>query len=224
MSWAALAWGGIDWTIFLVAVPVLLVSLVVHELAHGFVADLLGDDTARIAGRLSLNPLRHLDPFGSLVLLLTLVGSQGHFAFGWARPVPVDPSHFRSPRHGMMLVAAAGPGSNLGLALLAALAVRVAAPVSDVIAGVALLVFVMNLILALINVLPVPPLDGSRIVGGLLPRSAYGCWQGLDRYQMPLLLGLLAVVYLFPGVLSAYLEPVLRQATRLLLPPEFWLV
>ena len=164
-----------DLTVVLIAAPVLLASLTLHEVAHGFVANALGDPTARDAGRLTLNPLKHLDPLGTIVLLATL--STGEFLFGWAKPVPVDPRHFRSERTGMMLVGAAGPLTNLALAIVAGLAIRLVA--ADSVAYTVLVyVFILNMILALFNILPIPPLDGSKVLGGFLPAR---CLRDVER-------------------------------------------
>lgn len=207
-----------------VALPVLLVSLTAHELAHGLAADALGDPTPRAAGRLTLNPLRHLDLFGTLVLVLTLVGSGGRFLYGWAKPVPVNPLYFRSQQRGMMLVGAAGPLTNLCVALGAGLLVGATLPLSAVVADVFYIVFLLNTILAMINLLPVPPLDGSRVVGGLLPAKAYERWVSLDRYAMMILVALLAIVMLRPQVLAWYFMPVLRFLSHALLPVEYWIL
>ena len=147
-----------------------------HELAHGWVAWLLGDPTAKQHGRLSLNPLRHLDTWGTAMLFLTFLGSNGSFFFGWAKPVPIGPWHFKHPQRGMMLVGAAGPRRQPRMALRR----RSAWPGCSYPSAPALrsleainLTFALNIILAVFNLIPIPPLDGSRIVGGLLPAAAY---------------------------------------------------
>jgi Zn-dependent protease len=205
----------VDLTVIVIAAPVLLASLTLHEVAHGFAADALGDPTARSEGRLTLNPLKHLDPLGTLVLVVTL--SSGKFLFGWAKPVPVDPRHFRSERRGMMLVGAAGPIMNLALAIASGLAVRFCAPWSQTAALVFFYVFYLNMILALFNILPIPPLDGSRVLGGFLPPSAYEMWRGLDRFGNLAIIGLLAILYTQPGLFRGYVEPPLQFAARVLM-------
>jgi Zn-dependent protease len=178
-------------------VALAMVAIILHELAHGFAALALGDDTARRAGRLSLNPLRHVDPFGTVVLPGLLLASQlltvGRvmFMFGWARPVPVDASRFRDPRRMMALVAIAGPAMNLLLAFAAALLLRDPG-LSQGVAGALLSFVVVNLALALFNLLPVPPLDGGRIAVGVLPLRLARAWAGLERYGILIVLALIA--------------------------------
>lgn len=179
----------------------LVIAIVFHEVAHGWVARALGDPTAARLGRLTLNPIKHVDPIGTvgLPLLLAVTGAP---VFGWAKPVPVVASRLRSPRWHMMLVALAGPGVNLLLALVAALGL--AALVGSGSAGdggaaafVArnLLNFLLiNVFLAIFNLIPLPPFDGGHVVEGLLPRSAVPAWQKLARVGFPLLIVLLLVV------------------------------
>jgi Zn-dependent protease len=207
---------GISLDIILI-LPVLLVSLVAHEYMHGLVADALGDPTPRAYGRLTLNPLKHLDPFGTLVLVITAFS--GQVLFGWAKPVPINPSAFRSPQRGMMLVGAAGPLTNFALAVGAALIMRAIGPYGSSAALTMLWrVYVLNLFLAALNLIPIPPLDGSRVLGGLLPRAFYLRWVALDRYGNYLFLGLFFIILARPGTLSALFEPLLRGVARLLLP------
>lgn len=179
----------------------LVIAIVFHEVAHGWVARAFGDPTAARLGRLTLNPIKHVDPIGTvgLPLLLAVTGAP---VFGWAKPVPVVASRLRSPRWHMMLVALAGPGVNLLLALVAALGL--AALVGSGSAGdggaaafVArnLLNFLLiNVFLAIFNLIPLPPFDGGHVVEGLLPRSAVPAWQKLARVGFPLLIVLLLVV------------------------------
>ncbi|MCL6522273.1 MAG: site-2 protease family protein [Firmicutes bacterium] len=151
--------GGIGWQAMLLATPGLLLGLVLHELAHAWTADRLGDPTARLAGRLTLNPLAHLDPLGTVLLLL--------FGFGWARPTPVEPANLRSPRRDDVLVTAAGPLANLGLAFAALLALRALPGLGASGASALWTVAAVNVYLAVFNLLPVPPLDGSHLLFGL---------------------------------------------------------
>lgn len=196
---------------FLVTLPILLASLVLHELAHGGVAAALGDPTARLHGRLTLNPLRHLDPMGTGMLVLT---SLAGFPFGWAKPVPVDPSAFRHPQRDMMLVGAAGPLTNLALAVAAALTLRLSQVTSGLFSEVLLRVFVLNIILTALNLLPVPPLDGSRVLGGLLPPRLHAAWVSLDRYAPYGFLLVLVVLWSRPD----FFTKVIAVAVRVLLP------
>lgn len=203
--------------IVLLTVPVLM-AVTFHEVAHGYVANWLGDPTARLAGRLTLNPLKHLDVLGVLAFVLTRM-------IGWAKPVPVDPRYFRDPPRGMMLVALAGPAMNVLLAVLCALAVaglerasvglmpgsltyRLIEPVYYMCgAGVTI-----NLALALFNLLPVPPLDGSNILAGFLPPRLAMRYMSLGRWGFIFLL-LLAVT----GVLGMILQPPVAYLANLLL-------
>lgn len=181
---------------------VMVVAFTIHELAHAVVADRLGDPTPRRMGRLTLNPVAHLHPIGSLMLLLV--------GFGWAKPVLVNPLNLRGDRHAAMaLVAAAGPLSNVALALLAVLPLRLVAPGS--VAGAFLAEFVfINLALAFFNIIPIPPLDGFKVLlGGLPPRAAEQL-QPLEQFGFILVI---AVVYGVPGFTSML---VVRPALALL--------
>ncbi len=171
----------------LLEMAAILLCLTVHETCHGLAAYALGDSTARRAHRLSLNPLRHIDWFG-LLLMFTA-------GFGWAKPVPVDPRYFRNPKGGMALTALAGPVSNLVLAFLALLAGKlVALRVPAGVAGSLLFFFLVYLLaplsvgLGVFNLLPIPPLDGSKVVGAFLPDRAYFTLMRYERYGMAVLL------------------------------------
>ena len=202
----------------------LVIAIVFHEVAHGYVANLLGDPTARERGRLSLNPLRHVDPVGTIILpgILALAHAP---VFGWAKPVPVIAERLRYPRRDMMLVAAAGPATNLLLALVGAvllgLLVRVyagvasPAPVAGFIALNLYNFLLINIFLALFNLIPIPPFDGSHIVEGLLPSRLADLYGRLRRFGFMLVLVLLIVLpSLFPGF-----DPV----GKVVRPPVEWL-
>jgi Zn-dependent protease len=199
-----------------VVLPLLLVSLVLHELAHGWTAALLGDPTAREQGRLSWNPLRQLDPWGTAILVLTFIGSGGTFFFGWARPVPISPWRFRDPQRGMMAVGAAGPAANVALALLAAAGVWLTYASWPMLGDVFTLAFVLNVVLATLNLVPIPPLDGSRVVGGLLPRSVWPRWMSLDRFGNLVFIVLFIFLVSSPGLFAATIGRVLDWAVGLL--------
>ena len=201
---------------FVTVLPLLLVSLVAHELAHGWVALHLGDDTARAQGRLSFNPLRQLDLWGTVVLVVTFVGSGGSFLFGWARPVPISPWRFKDPQRGMALVGAAGPAANVVLASASAAGVWITYRSVPFLAQVFALAFALNVILALLNLLPIPPLDGSRVLGGLLPRAAWQTWMKLDRFGNFVFLAFIVLLVGFPGAFQATLGAALDWAWRLL--------
>lgn len=186
-------------TISVWILPVLF-AVTFHEASHGFVANLLGDDTARRLGRVTFNPLKHVDPFGTVILpALLLLGSGGRFMFGFAKPVPVNFARLNSPRRDMVLVAAAGPGANLILALLSGIALTsvTALPPTAVEWTAQNLVnsVWINLLLAVFNMLPVPPLDGGRVAVGLLPDALARPLARLERVGILIILG---VVFLLP--------------------------
>ena len=201
---------------FLIISPLLLISLVLHELAHGWVAWKLGDPTAKVHGRLTLNPIKHLDMWGTVALVVTFVGSGGNFFFGWAKPVPVDPRHFKDPQRGMMLVGAAGPAANFAVALIAAGLVWLTYTWSLFAAQTLALAFVLNVVLGVINLIPIPPLDGSRVIGGFLPRDLYVRWVDLDRYGNYVFMGLLVIMLAAPQVFETTIGRVLDWAYLLL--------
>ncbi len=189
----------------------LIPSVILHEIAHGVVALRLGDDTAQRAGRLTLNPVKHIDPFGTL-LLPALLALSGLGVIGYAKPVPVNVARLRHPRNDSVYVALAGPGTNIALSVLAALVYRAFEPAGT--AGDAVLLFgIVNVILAAFNLIPLPPLDGSALVERVLPRSLWPQYMRLRKYSMLLVL---AVVLLIPGSLSGLFDWAIDQWERLL--------
>ncbi len=209
-------------TLFLAAtliIPMIL-AIVFHEVAHGWTARALGDPTAAEQNRLSLNPLRHVDPFGTVILPGLLALAKGPI-FGWAKPVPVDKMRLRNPRFGMMLVAIAGPGINLAMAgvsavvlglLLAQIAPSSATPF--LVANLTNFITI-NIFLALFNLLPIPPFDGSHIVEGLLPPKLGRAYARLHKWGLLAMIGLIVVLpWLVPGF-----DPV----GKLVVPPVQWL-
>lgn len=172
----------------LLSVPPILLALTVHEFAHGWVADKKGDPTARYAGRLTLNPLSHLDPFGTLMFLLA--------GFGWAKPVPVDPRYLRRPKQDMLWISLAGPAANVLCAFAVGLVLRAtrlspAASQSESLLSILYMTVFFNLVLAMFNLIPIPPLDGSKILMGLLPPSQEYRFRALERYGFAILMGLI---------------------------------
>jgi Zn-dependent protease len=181
-------------------------AITVHEVAHGWAAKKLGDNTAAMLGRLTLNPIKHIDPIGTLLIpgLLLLTGTG--FIFGWAKPVPVDGRNFKNPLHDMAIVAIAGPASNLLMAIAWALIARIGVIVNTEFVSLPLINMGMagisiNLVLCLLNLLPIPPLDGSRVLTGILPHRLAWQYNQLERYGFIILL-----VLLYTGILNTILE------------------
>jgi len=193
-------------------VLILFFSVIIHEVAHGYAALTLGDPTARQAGRLTLNPIKHMDPWGTVVLPLFLILIRSPFLVGWARPVPVNPLLMRDPKKGMMLVGAAGPLANIALILLSALALR-SMPFSapPILFDLLKYCCAINIILALFNLVPVPPLDGSKVVAGILPPKMRAAYVGLERYGIFIIIGLL-----YLGLLDQVIIPLYRTIFYLL--------
>ncbi len=192
--------GGPIYTIASWLVP-LVIAIVAHEVAHGLAARALGDTTAARMGRLTLNPLKHVDPVGTVALPLLLAVAQLP-VFGWAKPVPVRPGRLRRPRLDMMLVALAGPGMNIVLALAATVTIGAAVAVHGGVPGGGTARFVIdnlfhflliNVFLGVFNLIPLPPFDGGHVVEGLLPRGAVPAWRRIGRYAIVVLLALLVV-------------------------------
>ncbi|TQF77070.1 site-2 protease family protein [Elioraea sp. Yellowstone] len=216
------------WGIAVIA-PGALVAIILHEVAHGWAAHALGDPTAKLHGRLSLNPVRHVDPFGTIALPLMLFAFQMltigriEFLFGWAKPVPVDTRYFRRPRQDMALVAAAGPAMNLALAFaIAAMGHLVdlpPRPVGIFLAEMIIFAVQINLLLMLFNLIPVPPLDGGRILVGLLP---LGPARALARLEHAGIFIVLFGLFVVPAILRQAGIPS-DPIGQWLLPPLFWL-
>ncbi len=201
----------------IILAPPILLALTLHEFAHGYVAYRFGDPTAKDQGRLTLNPLKHLDPIGTLAFFIIKIG--------WAKPVPVNPNYFRNPRKDMLWVALAGPAVNFILAIISALLVKIiwfiaaSIPPSPLAAAIliplheVLMASVwINLVLCIFNFLPIPPLDGSKILAGLLPPDMARSYASVERYGFVIIL-LLA----FSGLLSKMILPVIAFARNILL-------
>jgi Zn-dependent protease len=201
----------------IIMVPPLLLALTAHEFAHGYVAFRLGDPTAQASGRLTLNPLKHLDPLGTIAFFV--------FRFGWAKPVPVNAAYFKNPQKDMLWVALAGPATNFILAVISALMTKTvmflyqSIPLSAL--GQAILVPLgstliasvwINLVLCVFNFLPIPPLDGSRILAGLLPPDLARSYASIERYGF-----ILVIILAVTGVLSKLILPLIDFANNLLL-------
>lgn len=204
-------------TNIIIMAPPLLLALTLHEYAHGYIAYRLGDPTAYNAGRLTLNPLSHLDPLGTIAFFF--------IKFGWAKPVPVNPNYFKNPRKDMLWVALAGPVTNLLLAVASAILLKVLAALATTLPYSAMLEAILvplyrmilasvwiNLVLCIFNFLPIPPLDGSRIVTGLLPEHMAQTYASFERYGFIVIL-----ILAFTGVLGSVISPIIRYTSSLLL-------
>jgi len=209
-----------------ISFAVLIPAIVFHEVSHGYVAYRLGDPTAKLRGRLSLNPIRHIDPFGTILLPLLMVAIFG-FGFGYAKPVPVNPAYFKDRRKGMFLTGIAGPSANLAMALGAGIAVRALGFVPstglDLVVGYAWLAFYyfayMNLVLMFFNLIPLPPLDGSRVLPLFLSDRALHTYHKIEQYGFFILFGILWLAPRFLGFdpfdayFNATVEPIARLFT-----------
>ncbi|MGH9070712.1 MAG: site-2 protease family protein [Acidimicrobiales bacterium] len=210
----------------------LIPSVILHEVSHGLVAYWFGDDTAKMAGRLTLNPIPHIDPLGS-VIMPAILAFGGFPVFGYAKPVPVDVSRLRSPRNQTVIVSLAGPAVNIILAVLAALALRIFLPVGyvdfahrygvlNLLAvlpiGWQLLFFfgLVNVYLAIFNLIPLPPLDGSAVLERLMPRAWWPAYLSIRRYTLPILfIVAILVVEVHPGALARVYQPAINLWGRL---------
>ncbi len=192
-------------------------AITLHEAAHGYAARHFGDPTAYQAGRISLNPMRHIDPIGTLLIpAVVLFASGGKFAFGWAKPVPVNFARLRHPKRDMFWVAAAGPGANLFMAVLWSLILKLIVTMpanyfTDPGLRMAQGGIIINIVLMVLNLVPLPPLDGGRIAVSLLPHRLAYQFARLEPYGMIILM-----VLLFTGILGAVMTPVMRAAFSIL--------
>lgn len=192
-------------TIF--SILILVFSVVIHEISHGYAALALGDPTAKLSGRLTLNPLKHIDPVGSI--LVPLITSLFGFTFGWAKPVPYNPYNLRKGKWGPALVAIAGPASNLVIALVFGLSIRfgyisLATPFGEI----ALLITLVNIVLAVFNMFPLPPLDGSKVLFAIIPYS----WRKLEEFLTRSQFLIIALIIFFGGSFVTFFVNILAKA------------
>ncbi len=200
-----------------VAIIPMVYAVVLHEIAHGWTAKQLGDDTAWSMGRLTLNPLKHIDPVGTIVVPIVLILLAG-FAFGWAKPVPVNFNRLHHPRRDSVLVAAAGPAANLVMALLWGLILKLVTLLPDSSSGFIYAIFYMalfgimvNIVLMVFNLIPLPPADGGRIATGLLPPRAGLALAKIEPYGLIIL-----VILLASGMIARIMQPVLQSVLKLI--------
>ncbi|MDQ1377834.1 MAG: hypothetical protein QOE15_2007 [Acidimicrobiaceae bacterium] len=202
--------------LFGVAVP----SIILHEVSHGVVALRFGDDTAKRAGRLTLNPIAHVDLFGTIILP-ALLSLSGLGVFGYAKPVPINPSRMRHPRDDAVVVSLAGPATNVLLAIIAGVVLRLQHPAFLALGSgplrlrIPLAFGIINVVLAVFNLIPIPPLDGSAVVDRFIPKAWRNGWEALRRYGF---LILLALVLLLPGSLSRLFNPAINLWVRIISP------
>lgn len=201
----------------LISLPIFFFCLVIHEYAHGMMAEKCGDSTARYLGRLTLNPIAHIDLFGTIILPLILIMSGSRFVFGWAKPVPINPHNFHNPRWDTVKVGLAGPGANIAAALISAgilHAILAAGMDPGILGGILVMLVVINLVFAFFNLVPVPPLDGSHVIAGFLPaRMAYTFESTMQRYGIILIFALMWL-----GFFERIIFPLAYGVAYLLLP------
>jgi Zn-dependent protease len=200
------------------AVPIL-IAIVLHEISHGFVANKLGDPTAKMMGRLTLNPIAHIDIFGTVLMpIMIFIFTNGQFVFGYAKPVPINPYNFKNPKRDMAISAAAGPATNIALAILSIILLKyiiipAAAFVPEDVAGrffqplemMLAASITINVILATFNMMPIPPLDGGRVLMGLLPHRQAETLGKIEPYGMIIIL-----VLLITGIASYFIRPIIN--------------
>lgn len=199
---------------------ILVYSVILHEIAHGFIADRLGDPTARLAKRLTLNPIPHIDPIMTVILPAFLLISQAPFLFGGAKPIPIDPFNFKDVKKDTALTALAGPVTNILIAVFFALLIKLIPlfVLNDQLLSTSIQIFtgavVLNISLAVFNLLPVPPLDGSKVLAGILPDELAKELYKLERFGPMIILGLL---FFLPGVIFGIIGPIIKNIATLLL-------
>jgi len=207
-------------TQIIIQLPILLIALTVHEFSHGYVAYMLGDDTAKKAGRLTLNPISHIDPFGLIMLFIARIG--------WAKPVPINPHNFRNYKKDTALTAAAGPAANFILAILLSIIFNLikkmnpdimyhASSLTQFWLSMLLYAILINLALGLFNLIPIPPMDGSKILGGFLSDEAYYKYTARERQGAQLLMIILAISFVFRlNIIGSIIMPPLNFFLKLL--------
>lgn len=193
----------------------LIIAITVHEFAHGWTAFRLGDPTAKFSGRLTLNPLAHIDPVGTVLLPLFLfIATRGQFVFGAAKPVPINYLALKNPKRDIIFIGASGPATNLLLAVIVSL-IRRAVPEATVLDLLLANLIFVNIILGVFNLIPIPPLDGSRILMGMLPKGIASKYASLERFGFFIVMLLVAI-----GAFDVVVWPVVKLIAGLLLSPQ----
>ena len=196
----------------ILSIPIFIFALVIHEVAHGWMAYKLGDPTAKFSGRLTLNPISHIDPIGTILLPITLIVMGSPVVFGWAKPVPINFFRLRNPKKDIMLVGAAGPLANIIFAFILAAAFRLLAVAhTPLLAEVFFASIMVNLILAAFNLIPIPPLDGSRILFSLLPPDAARKYMSVEPYGFVILF-----VLIYFGFLDRVVYPLVKVLEKII--------
>jgi Zn-dependent protease len=196
-------------------------AIIVHEVAHGFVADKLGDPTARLMGRLTLNPIPHIDIYGTILVPVLLFLLHSPFIFGWAKPVPIDPYNLKNPRKDSALISLAGPASNIIFAVLLSIFLRILLIILPAGSFFTLFYYLIefNIILAVFNLIPIYPLDGEKIVVGLLPaKEARGFNMFMERFGLILIFLLIFPIFNGNSLISPVMNPVINFFLRILIP------
>ncbi len=196
---------------FIITLSIFFFAVIIHEYAHGWIAWKLGDSTAKVAGRLTLNPLAHIDPIGTIFLPLILLVSNSPVVFGWAKPVPVDFHNLDNPKKDMVWVGIAGPTANVTFAIFLSFILKLSVGASPLFLAILTSGILINLVLAIFNMLPIPPLDGSRVVMGILPIDLARRYAKLEPYGFIIIFGLL-----YLGVIRSVIWPVVMYFSQLL--------
>lgn len=200
-----------DFVSLLITFPLLLISVSIHEFSHGWMAYKLGDPTAKYSGRLTLNPLAHIDPVGTIILpLMLFFASQGKFVFGAAKPVPVNFNLLRNPKRDIIWVGASGPAANFIFAFILSLILKII-PLNDFSSILTLKLILINVILAVFNLIPIPPLDGSRIAAGLMPKNIAYQYNKIEPYGF-----IIVILLIYLGIFNRIIFPVVKIILTLL--------